>query len=68
MEVYNFIQVMQEVMLTIAVIGVAWLIPEFSKLKEYREIGHELTPEEVDYVKNDVAIMVKALKRRTNNG
>lgn len=34
MEVYNFIQVMQEVMLTIAVIGVAWLIPEFSKLKE----------------------------------
>lgn len=30
MEVYNFIQVM----LTIAVIGVAWLIPEFSKLKE----------------------------------
>nr|DAQ51058.1 MAG TPA: hypothetical protein [Caudoviricetes sp.] len=34
MEVYNFIQVMQEVMLTIAVIGVAWLIPEFSKLKK----------------------------------
>lgn len=34
MEVYNFIQVMQEVMLTFAVIGVAWLIPEFSKLKE----------------------------------
>lgn len=34
MELYNFITVMQEVMFTIAVVGVAWLIPEFTKLKE----------------------------------
>ena len=30
--------------------------------KERREIGHELTPEEVDYIRNDVEIMSRALK------
>ena len=30
--------------------------------KKYREVGHELTPEEVEYIKNDVTIMAKALK------
>ena len=29
--------------------------------KEYREVGHELTPEEVDYLSRDVIIMAKAL-------
>lgn len=30
--------------------------------KENREVGHELTPEEVDYIRNDVEIMARALK------
>ena len=30
--------------------------------KEYREIGHELTSEEIDYIRNDVEIMSRALK------
>lgn len=30
--------------------------------KEFREVGHELTPEEVDYIRNDVEIMARALK------
>ena len=29
--------------------------------KEFREIGHELTTEEVDYIRNDVEIMARAL-------
>ena len=29
--------------------------------KEYREIGHELTSEEIDYIRNDVEIMSRAL-------
>lgn len=29
--------------------------------KEFREVGHELTSEEVDYIKNDVEIMSRAL-------
>lgn len=29
--------------------------------KEFREIGHELTGEEIDYIKNDVKIMSQAL-------
>lgn len=33
MELFNFMNVMQEIMFTIAVIGVAWLIPDLSKLK-----------------------------------
>lgn len=28
---------------------------------EYREIGHELTKEEIDYIRNDVEIMARAL-------
>lgn len=28
----------------------------------YREVGHKLTPHEVDYIRNDVTIMAKALK------
>lgn len=46
-------------------IAKGWGIPE-QKLeidyKEYREVGHELTPEEVAYLKNDVVIVAKALK------
>ena len=30
--------------------------------KEFREVGHELTREEVDYIRNDVEIMARALK------
>ena len=30
--------------------------------KEYRPVGHELTSEEVDYIRNDVEIMARALK------
>lgn len=29
---------------------------------KYREVGHELTPEEIDYIRNDVEIMARALK------
>lgn len=28
---------------------------------KYREVGHELTPEEIDYIRNDVEIMARAL-------
>lgn len=34
MELFNFMNVMQEIMFTIAVIGVAWLIPDLSNLKD----------------------------------
>lgn len=30
--------------------------------KEFREVGHELTPQEIDYIKNDVKIMALALE------
>ena len=30
--------------------------------KEFREVGHELTQQEVDYIRNDVEIMSRALK------
>ena len=30
--------------------------------KEFREVGHELTEQEVDYIRNDVEIMARALK------
>lgn len=30
--------------------------------KAYRKVGHILTPEEVDYIRNDVEIMARALK------
>lgn len=30
--------------------------------KTYREVGHTLTPHEIEYIKNDVTIMAKALK------
>ena len=30
--------------------------------KEFREVGHELTSEEIDYIRNDVEIMSRALK------
>ena len=40
---------------------------EISKLtidyKAFREIGHELTTEEIDYIKNDVKIMAQALEK-----
>lgn len=36
--------------------------------KEYREIGHELTTEEVDYIKNDVEIVSRALKEMFSRG
>lgn len=31
--------------------------------KAYREVGHELTPEEVDYIRNDVEIMSRAMNK-----
>jgi len=34
----------------------------------YREIGHELTPHEVDYIRNDVTIMAQALKIMYDEG
>lgn len=37
MELFNFMNVMQEIMFTIAVIGVAWLIPDLSNLKVSRK-------------------------------
>ena len=30
--------------------------------KQFREVGHELTSEEIDYIRNDVEIMSRALK------
>jgi len=36
--------------------------------KAKREIGHELTQEEVDYIRNDVEIMARALKEMFNRG
>ena len=30
--------------------------------KEFREVGHKLTPEEIDYIRNDVEIMARALE------
>ena len=40
---------------------------EISKLeidyKEYREVGHILTPEEINYIKNDVKIVAQALDK-----
>ena len=35
---------------------------------EYREVGHELTPHEVDYIKNDVTVMAMALKIMYSEG
>lgn len=36
--------------------------------KSKREIGHELTPHEIDYIKNDVCIMSMALKQMFDSG
>lgn len=36
--------------------------------KEYRAVGHELTDQEVDYIKNDVKIMSMALKEMFSRG
>lgn len=36
--------------------------------KEYREKGHQLTPEEVAYIKNDVTIMAMALNTMFDRG
>ena len=36
--------------------------------KAYREVGHELTKEEVDYIRNDVEIMARALKFMFDEG
>lgn len=36
--------------------------------KEYREVGHKLTKEEVDYIRNDVEIMARALKEMFMRG
>ena len=36
--------------------------------KEFREVGHILTPEEVDYIRNDVEIMSRALDIMFNLG
>lgn len=43
-----------------------------SKLKidydEYREVGHELTEEEINYIRNDVEIVARALKEMFSRG
>ena len=36
--------------------------------KTYREVGHTLTPHEVEYIKNDVTIMAKALRVMYDEG
>ncbi len=36
--------------------------------KEFREVGHVLTPEEIDYIRNDVEIMSRALDIMFNLG
>lgn len=36
--------------------------------KEFREIGHELTEQEIDYIRNDVEIMARALKEMFSRG
>ena len=36
--------------------------------KEKREVGHKLTKEEVDYIRNDVEIMARALKEMFSRG
>lgn len=36
--------------------------------KEYREIGHILTEQEIDYIRNDVEIMARALKEMFSRG
>ncbi|MGN1328597.1 MAG: DNA polymerase [Eubacterium sp.] len=36
--------------------------------KQFRPVGHELTPHEVDYIKNDVSIMAQALRFMFNEG
>ena len=45
---------------------------EMSKLEidynEYREIGHELTQEEIDYIHNDVCIVAQALAVQLDQG
>ena len=35
---------------------------------EYREIGHKLTDHEIDYIRNDVEIMARALKEMFSRG
>ena len=35
---------------------------------EYREVGHKLTEQEVDYIRNDVEIMARALKEMFKRG
>ena len=35
---------------------------------EYRPVGHEITPHELDYIRNDVEIMARALKEMFDRG
>ena len=35
---------------------------------EYRPIGHELTPQERDYIRNDVQIVAQALRQQFGKG
>lgn len=56
---------------SVAVIAKGFNLP-ISKLeidyKEYRPIGHELTPHEVDYLRNDVDIVARALSTLFDQG
>ena len=36
--------------------------------KKFRPVGHELTPEEIDYIRNDVEIVARALKEMFSQG
>lgn len=55
----------------VSAIAKAFKLP-ISKLsidyEEYRAPGHELTPEETDYIKNDVGIVSMALKHQFDEG
>ena len=61
----TFIDSLKIIPFSVDVIAKSFGLP-ISKLKidynEFREVGHELTLEEQDYIKNDVLIVAKALK------
>lgn len=56
---------------SVASLAVTFGLP-ISKLKidydEYREPGHVITPHEVDYIRNDVEIVARALKQMFDQG
>ena len=67
----TFIDSLKIIPFSVDVIAKSFGLP-ISKLKidynEFREVGHILTKEEEDYIKNDVLIVAKALKVLFNEG